>query len=123
VAERRQKHSPLRDVAGMLRSLAYAAARVLSNARISPGPHLDAVALALAGWREQANAAFLAGHRAGIGDASSWPGNDEGVRRLLDLFLTEKALYELRYELDNRPGWVGVTLRGLLEMTATNNAQ
>jgi maltose alpha-D-glucosyltransferase/alpha-amylase len=122
VAERRQKHSPLRDVAGMLRSLAYAAARVLSNARISPGPHLDAVALALAGWREQASEAFLAGHRAGIGDASSWPGNDDGVRHLLDLFLTEKALYELRYELDNRPDWVGVTLRGLLEMTATNSA-
>jgi maltose alpha-D-glucosyltransferase/alpha-amylase len=123
VAERRRKHSPLRDVAGMLRSFAYAGARVLSHARVSPGPHLDAVALALARWREQASAAFLAGHRAGIGDASSWPRNDEGVRRLLDLFLVEKALYELRYELDNRPDWVGATLRGLLELTAANNSR
>jgi maltose alpha-D-glucosyltransferase/alpha-amylase len=122
VAERRRKHSPLRDVAGMLRSFAYAAARVLSHVRVSPGPHLDAVALALAEWRGQASAEFLAGHRAGIGDASSWPGNDEGARRLLELVLTEKALYELRYELDNRPDWVGATLRGLLEMTSTNNA-
>jgi maltose alpha-D-glucosyltransferase/alpha-amylase len=122
VAERRRKHSPLRDVAGMLRSLAYAGARVISHARITPGPHLDTVAQALIEWREQASAAFLAGHREGIGDASSWPANDEGVRRLLDLFLTEKALYELRYELDNRPDWVGATLRGLLEMTATGNS-
>jgi maltose alpha-D-glucosyltransferase/alpha-amylase len=118
IEERRRKHSPLRDVAGMLRSFAYAGSRVLSHARIAPGPHLDAVAQAVAAWRREASAAFLAGHRAGIGDASSWPAGDEGVRRLLDLFLVEKALYELRYELDNRPDWVGATLRGLLELTA-----
>jgi maltose alpha-D-glucosyltransferase/alpha-amylase len=122
IAERRRKQSPLRDVAGMLRSFAYAAARVLVHARVPPGPHLDAVALALSVWREQASAAFLDGHRSGIGDADSWPRNDEGVRRLLELFLTEKALYELRYELDNRPDWVGATLRGLIEMTATGNS-
>jgi maltose alpha-D-glucosyltransferase/alpha-amylase len=122
IAERRRKHSPLRDVAGMLRSAAYAAARVLSQVHIAPGPHLDAVAAALADWRSQASAAFLAGHREGIGDASSWPADERGVRALLDLFLVEKALYELRYELDNRPDWVGATLRGLLEMAQASDA-
>jgi maltose alpha-D-glucosyltransferase/alpha-amylase len=122
IAERRRKHSPLRDVAGMLRSFAYAAAQVLSHVRIAPGPHLDAVAVALADWRAQASAAFLAGHRDGIGDASSWPADERGARALLDLFLVEKALYELRYEIDNRPDWVGAALRGLLEMADANDA-
>ncbi len=119
VAERREKHSPLRDVAGMLRSFAYAGAKALSGLRVSPGPRLDEAVRALDAWQQQANEAFLAGHRQGIGDASSWPRNAVGARRLLDLFLVEKALYELRYELDNRPDWVGVPLRGLLELMST----
>ncbi len=123
IADRREKHSPLRDVAGMLRSFAYAGAQVLSRVALPNGPHLDAVAQAISEWRAQASAAFLEGHRAGIGDAGSWPREPAGVERLLDLFLVEKALYELRYELDNRPDWVGATVRGLLELASSGHRE
>ena len=104
--ERRRKRSPLRDVAGMLRSFAYAA---------SASPLLRGVEPP-AGWEEQARAQFLAGYRATV-EQSLVP-SGSGMDRLLSVFELEKAVYELRYELNNRPDWVGIPVAGIERMLA-----
>jgi maltokinase len=104
--ERRRKRSPLRDVAGMLRSFAYAA---------SASPLLHGVEPP-AGWEEQARAQFLAGYRAAV-EQSLVP-SGSGMDRLLSVFELEKAVYELRYELNNRPDWVGIPVAGIERMLA-----
>jgi maltokinase len=102
IAERRRKRSPLRDVAGMLRSFSYAASAVslLRNAE----PPED--------WEEQARARFLEGYLE-TADHALLPSGQVAQERLLALFELEKAVYELRYELDHRPDWVGIPVRGI----------
>jgi maltokinase len=111
VTERRRKRSPLRDVAGMLRSFAYVAtaADLLNGA---PAPE---------GWEEQARQRFLDGYLATV-EQSLLPSGQTAIERLLSVFELEKAVYELRYELDNRPDWVGIPVAGiqrLIEQAAT----
>jgi maltokinase len=111
IPERRRKRSPLRDVAGMLRSFAYAA----SAASIAEGAHPPA------DWEDRARAEFLAGYVPAVEPSGLLPPGDEAVERLLAVFELEKAVYELRYELDNRPDWVEIPVEGirrLLETTA-----
>jgi maltose alpha-D-glucosyltransferase/alpha-amylase len=113
LAERRRKTSPYRDVAGLLRSLDYAAAVALSQA--AP-PAADAMALreALEARYRQASAqAFLDAYR----DATAELHARQDPRReaaLIELFTLEKAAYEIAYEAANRPAWLGVPLRGLV---------
>ena len=95
--ERRRKHTPLRDVAGMLRSLGYAAA----------------TAGAPAGWEEQARAAFLDGYRAAAGRAPFLPVDATALARALAVLEVEKAAYEIVYEANNRPDWIQIPVRGL----------
>jgi maltokinase len=95
--ERRRKRSPLRDVAGMLRSFSYAAAAV-ELLRGHPAPE---------GWEEEARERFLAGYMAEV-DPAVLPAGATAVAKLLATFELERAVYELRYELDNRPDWVGI---------------
>ena len=102
LAERRGRHSPLRDVAGMLRSLAYAAA----SHRLSAGRHLAA------GWEPAARAAFLDGYLAMV-DPALVPVSAVATRRLLGLFELEKVLYEIGYELAHRPAWLPMPVDGL----------
>jgi trehalose synthase-fused probable maltokinase len=103
--ERRRKRSPLRDVAGMLRSFAYAAtASELLNG--APAP---------AGWEEEVRAAYLDGYVEET-DQSLLPPGRAGVERLLAVFELEKAVYELRYELDNRPDWVKIPVAGIARL-------
>jgi trehalose synthase-fused probable maltokinase len=102
--ERRRKRSPLRDVAGMLRSFAYVA---------SAAPKLRGVE-APPGWEEQARERFLEGYRAGV-DPSLVP-SGAGMDKLLLVFELEKAVYELRYELNNRPDWVSIPVAGIVRM-------
>jgi trehalose synthase-fused probable maltokinase len=100
--ERRRKRSPLRDVAGMLRSFAYivSAADIL---RGTPAPQ---------GWEDRARAEFLAGYLETV-EQSLLPSGQEAIARLLAVFELEKAVYELRYELDNRPDWVRIPVAGI----------
>lgn len=105
VPERRRKRSPLRDVAGMLRSFAYAA----SAARIQRGVDVPAE------WEQRCREAFLRGYLATI-EPTLLPAGEDGIRRLLMIFELEKAVYELRYELDNRPDWVSIPVAGILRM-------
>jgi maltose alpha-D-glucosyltransferase/alpha-amylase len=113
LAERRAKHSPLRDVAGMLRSFAYAAAVAVNRASAehpADRPRLSALA---EGWERQAAAAYLDGYRAAIAGCPTWPADEGVAMHLIGLFTVEKTLYEIRYELDNRPEWLPVPVVGL----------
>jgi trehalose synthase-fused probable maltokinase len=102
LSERRQKRSPLRDVAGMLRSFAYvtAAAPMLRDAEPTPD------------FEERARDQFLAGYFDTV-EPSLLPPGDEAIARLLSVYELEKAVYELRYELDNRPDWVRIPVAGI----------
>jgi maltokinase len=102
--ERRRKSSPLRDVAGMLRSFAYAAQTGRSRSD-APGPS----------WESDARAEFLAGYEDRIDD-ELLPAAGPDRRQLLMAWELEKALYELRYELDNRPAWVHVPVAGIVRL-------
>jgi maltokinase len=103
--ERRRKRSPLRDVAGMLRSFAYAAsASDLQRAR--PAPE---------GWEERAREAFLGGYLEAV-DSVLLPPGEPPTRTMLSIFELEKAVYELRYELNNRPDWVGIPVAGIARL-------
>ncbi len=112
-AERRAKHSPLRDVAGMLRSFGYVRATALKNVSDTAEEESALAAAALA-WEREARAAFVAGY-----DSASRGKNHEGAAdgnaALLSLFELEKAFYELRYELRSRPDWAPIALQGLLQ--------
>jgi maltokinase len=100
--ERRRKRSPLRDVAGMLRSFAYVAIAAELE-RGTPAPD---------GWEEQARSQFLEGYLDTV-DPSLMPAGSLAIERLLAVFELEKAVYELRYELDNRPDWVRIPVAGI----------
>jgi maltose alpha-D-glucosyltransferase/alpha-amylase len=97
--ERRLKRWAYKDVAGMLRSFTYAG----EAAEVEFGEE----------WAERASTAFLRSYWEAAGSAPFASPKAEERKLLLDTMLIEKALYELRYELDNRPGWVRIPLRGL----------
>jgi maltose alpha-D-glucosyltransferase/alpha-amylase len=103
LSERRAKRSPLRDVAGMLRSLDYASAAAL---RAQPA----AAPASARTWTEQASAAYLAGYDSRLAGTAIAVADRE---LLLRVFLLEKVIYEIDYELNNRPDWVEIPLRGL----------
>jgi maltokinase len=103
--ERRRKRSPLRDVAGMLRSFAYAA----SAAELQRG------VAAPEGWEERTREAFLDGYFGAV-EPSLLPPGESNARTLLTIFELEKAVYELRYELNNRPDWVRIPVAGIARL-------
>jgi maltokinase len=103
--QRRLKRSPLRDVAGMLRSFSYAAAGS-SLLRGVPAPE---------GWEQRARASFLEGYFDAV-DSALLPPGVEASQKLLSIFELEKAVYELRYELNNRPDWVGIPVAGIVRL-------
>ncbi|MEO5764348.1 MAG: putative maltokinase, partial [Casimicrobiaceae bacterium] len=115
LAERREKQSPLKDVAGMLRSFDYALHATVKRIDGEASDARERRERLGSEWLHETRAAFLEGYdaaaqRAGLPGASTQP------RGLLDLFLLEKVLYELKYEMQNRPDWVGIPLRGLVEL-------
>jgi len=115
--ERRKKASPLRDVAGLLRSLRYASATVLAERGSQPERAGNSTAELVEDFYSQAEAAFLSAYRHALAIAHLKVTGDEGTfEALLQLFLLEKAAYEVCYEAANRPSWIGVPLRGLSEL-------
>ena len=103
--ERRLKRSPLRDVAGMLRSFSYAAAGSrLLRGRAAPDD-----------WESRARSEFLEGYRSHV-DAALLPPGEQATSQLLSVFELEKAIYELRYELNNRPDWVAIPVAGIVRL-------
>jgi maltose alpha-D-glucosyltransferase/alpha-amylase len=119
--ERRLKQSPLKDVAGMMRSFGYAAYAELfafASSRRSELPRLEAWARV---WQLGASAAFLRTYFALVADSLFVPRVEKDRDALLRLFLLEKALYELNYELNNRPDWARIPLRGILDLLNLNH--
>jgi predicted trehalose synthase len=98
--ERRRKHAAPRDVAGLLRSIDYAA--------VSARPDRP-----LHEWERDATRAFLDGYRAATGAAEFLPSSDEAFRDVVAVFELEKAAYEIVYEANNRPDWIAIPRRGL----------
>lgn len=111
--ERRAKQSPLRDVAGMLRSFDYARAGALRHATRSPDEE-TALAAPAQEWARRTREAFLRSYRDTVA-GSALAVSDQALS-LLSLLELHKALYELRYELDNRPDWVQIPLAGVLNL-------
>ncbi len=119
LSSRRIKRSPLRDVAGMLRSFHYAANAPLIGktggsvfrpedvSRLEPWAHC---------WTLWVSAAFLDAYLAASAKSSFLPRSREELSLLLSVYLLEKSIYELGYELNNRPDWVKLPLRGILEL-------
>jgi maltose alpha-D-glucosyltransferase/alpha-amylase len=116
--ERRRKHSALRDVAGMLRSFDYAMQTALMDMQAAQPNLLEHLQPSALDWRQQASAAFLEGYQEALGDCQVYPLDATHGRQLIALFTLEKALYELRYEMDNRPEWIRVPLDGLYSILA-----
>ena len=119
LAARRLKRSPLRDVAGMLRSFHYASyapligevgGSVFRSGDVKP---LEPWAVC---WNRWVASAFLQGYLAVAGEGTFLPRTPEELSALLDTFLLEKAIYEMGYELNNRPGWIKLPLLGILSL-------
>jgi len=119
VSERVIKRSPLRDVAGMLRSFHYAAMTAL-QATESRGWVQPENKVALASWADYwfkwMGAIFLKEYLSVVGENAFLPSNADEVQVLLESYLLEKAIYELGYELNNRPDWVRIPITGILHV-------
>jgi maltose alpha-D-glucosyltransferase/alpha-amylase len=123
LAERRAHSSPIKDVAGMLRSLSYAAYTALSQAQgkaaaagqsTAPAEHAERdVAGWTEAWEQCAREAFLDGYRSATHGAAFVPEEPELFDTVVAVFELEKAFYELNYELNNRPDWLPIPLQGI----------
>ena len=119
--ERRKKRSPLQDVAGMLRSFHYAAYAPLLQQRNGQAPRKNSDVLRLWAyyWQKWVSATFLRAYLEFSGDSQFIPQSREELALLLDAYLLDKAVYELGYELNNRPSWVGIPLEGISQLLAS----
>jgi maltose alpha-D-glucosyltransferase/alpha-amylase len=121
LSERRIKRSPLRDVAGMLRSFHYAVytalfaqeAHGVADSQIEIRSSRESLARV---WQIWVSAVFLKSYRDIASRAPFLPRSLEELQVLLDAYLLEKAVYELSYELNNRPEWVRIPLAGILQL-------
>jgi maltose alpha-D-glucosyltransferase/alpha-amylase len=116
--ERRQKQSPLKDVAGMVRSFSYAAHSGINHflaegsSEIAPEPLAAWARL----WQNSVSSEFLKAYRATIATNPDLLPPPEQAHTLYTAYLLEKALYELQYELNNRPAWLRIPISGILSM-------
>lgn len=119
ISERRIKRSPLRDVAGMLRSFHYAAYAALFNQQacgmIVDGDR-DALGAWMEAWHLRVGGWFLESYLSKAREGRYLPERKEEIEVLLDAYMLEKAIYELGYELNNRPQWVRIPLQGILDL-------
>jgi len=111
--ERRAKNSPLRDVAGMVRSFDYAASTALLDHTLPRPGTAEELQAAVQDWQERSVGYFLEEYRRATEGCPSVPAEAEAFDRLLDLFILEKALYEICYEAANRPQWLPIPLKGV----------
>ena len=119
LVERRRKRSPLADVAGMLRSFHYAIFGSLTHGVTESRVRREDVGLLepwAQSWHSWVSAAFVGAYLESIGSTGLVPADAANRALLLDLYLVEKALYEIGYELNNRPDWVAIPLRGILDV-------
>ncbi len=121
-SERRLKRSPLRDVAGMIRSYHYAAyGSLFLNEELADESHMQLLPFADQ-WYRYMSGFFLEAYLKEVNGSAFIPKAEADLKVLLQTYLLEKAIYELNYELNNRPGWVIIPLRGIKQVMAEVNA-
>lgn len=116
IAERRAKQSPLKDVAGMLRSFDYAAYSALLTLTTGRPEEFDRLEPWAKIWKTWTSAAFLREYRNAVADTPLLPSDPTAIGRLLDFFMLDKTLFELQYELNYRPDWVRIPMLGILHL-------
>jgi maltose alpha-D-glucosyltransferase/alpha-amylase len=116
--ERRRRAPAARDVAGLVRSIDYAATGAFERALQTWSDEQERLLEALEYWGRQSTDAFMSSYREALTHPELWPADGAEAARLLDFFLLEKALYEINYELANRPNWLRVPLLGLQRILA-----
>ncbi|MDO9559681.1 MAG: maltose alpha-D-glucosyltransferase [Syntrophales bacterium] len=119
ISERRLKYSPLRDVAGMIRSFHYAAYATLFFNKSFRKEDSSFLEQWIEPWYLYVCRAFLEGYMRATGTASFMPQTREELEIMLKTFLLEKAIYELGYELNNRPEWVIIPIKGINHILRT----
>lgn len=119
--DRRLKHSPLYDVAGMLRSFDYASWTGLSRSEAEG--RREELEPWTTYWSRWVRAQFLGEYVAHVRDAPFWPRSSKDTEQLLIVHQLEKAVYELGYELNNRPEWVAIPLKGINEIVQNGGAR
>jgi maltose alpha-D-glucosyltransferase/alpha-amylase len=112
LSERRAKTNPLRDVAGLLRSISYLAASAGSDRDTAAETNEDHRTQLTERFEREAEAAFLERYAAAVEGNEALVLSPERRARLIDLFLLEKAAYEIGYEARNRPRWLPIPLKG-----------
>jgi maltose alpha-D-glucosyltransferase/alpha-amylase len=118
INERRAKQSPLKDVAGMIRSFGYAAYAALFAFTVHAPDDYGSLEPWADTWEHWVADAFLTGYMATLGEVALLPRDAAARRTMLAAFTLEKALYELGYELNNRPDWVRIPLLGIRKLLA-----
>jgi maltose alpha-D-glucosyltransferase/alpha-amylase len=121
--QRRAKHSPLRDIAGMLRSFDYAAWSAVRHIAATTSTVAEATVQQALAWRDETFDAFMAGYRELNTEIPSYPADEREAARLLQLFTLEKACYELAYEAANRPDWIAIPIKGIAAILDTGTAK
>jgi maltose alpha-D-glucosyltransferase / alpha-amylase len=116
LAERRARNSPLKDVAGMIRSFSYAAFVALTKYTTRRPEDIARLESWARLWESSVSAEFLRAYRETIGDSPIVPAARADFDALLRIFVLDKALYELVYELNNRPAWIRIPLHGILSL-------
>ncbi len=118
LTERSRKRSPLGDVAGMLRSYHYAMEYALRGDRDEHGKLRAASQQRARRWYQASCVEFLESYFAAVRSATELLPDRPAAERMLSVLVLEKAMYEIGYDLNNRPDWVGIPLRGLAEVLA-----
>jgi maltose alpha-D-glucosyltransferase/alpha-amylase len=118
IAERRVKRSPLQDVAGMLRSFHYAAFAPLLGENKMQAERARQIGLWAESWNAWVADRYLKKYFETAGAAAYLPQSQGETQTVLELHLLEKAIYELGYELNNRPTWIGIPLQGISTLLA-----
>jgi malto-oligosyltrehalose trehalohydrolase/4-alpha-glucanotransferase len=117
LAERRAKHAAPRDVAGLLRSVSYAAAAAARALPPDmPAAQRETAQRRLQAWEREASHRFIEAYLQAARGMAGCPSDRADAQRLIRFFMLEKALYEVAYELANRPSWVDIPLRGILQL-------
>jgi maltose alpha-D-glucosyltransferase/alpha-amylase len=118
LTERRGKEPPARDVAGFLRSIDYAtSSAIYRSPNLTPEQRV-VLAQRIRSWGENLATSYWDSYRNTVGDSALWPTDPTQTQSLLDFFLIEKALYEIEYELTNRPAWAHIPIEATLRLLA-----
>ncbi|WP_210310501.1 maltose alpha-D-glucosyltransferase [Devosia pacifica] len=121
--ERRTRSTPLRDVAGMIRSFHYASVTALNSHEAAAGVMSEEVRERAERWRQDTTREFLEAYREQISGSAGYPTDPAFAKALTDLFTLHKAIYEIGYELANRPDWLRIPLSGVLAILEEESSE